>query len=1030
MTRTRSQQLGHLVGIGVVMACVAHFFLIDPNSKLELSSFDFRVRRFSSIPATSPIVHIDVDDNSLDRVGRWPWHRDELAALICVIHELKPGHLLIDFQLSEYEPRRTRDVLFGPDSDIEHDTQTVGVLSEENVIFGDMELANAIRQASNVYLAAFCDLPRAGDGRDLIRRLSALFEKDKRITLPQAIDRLALPDKDEIHRRVLVELLKIRIRDTLLSDFSATEAQLAERLGASVEQVMRDFAGVKRSVAETLALRLFGGAAGARQPELGEVLRRILGERAGIRNEDQQDVKNAYRYLLGLAVAEKSLVPLPPGISPDIPVSTRMTPPHFLLGEAARGIGAVNFVADEDGIVRRVPLLIRVGDKAALHLGFAAACHILDRDPNRLRVQGRTLILPGSPDLRVPLDENGNMLIPWTGDARRENRQGGFEHISAAKLWSIVSARNEMRDNTTAIQYMLADIVALVKGDVKTLTPQGHATTQANDHAYRGRVNDYLAVQRKAHLARLHGKIPEAEMQAMEAQATAMLAQIEQDQILAISSVVESCKELDAATPEELAKDEQLRVDVQTYHRARDVIQKDVKTLQDANQRLSEKIQQVQGELAHLEGMHVVLGFAATAAGDIVSTPINPVTNGPVCHAQVLNGFLKNSFLSIVPRPVDAMICLVLGALVVSMTMTRGPTLAGVTTLAMMAAYGLLNCIVLFRAYSIVAALAAPLVTMFVAWAFVTLFRQLTAERDRRHFAKQLSQYTSPVIAARIAESPDAAATFKKVQTRDVTCFFSDLAGFTTISEREDADIVQYVLNTYLKRMSETIWSKRGLINKFMGDGIMAFFNPSVDPLPEHPMAACETSLLVLEELERLKAEQHEGPAARVFDQLDMRVGLASGFAKNGDLGSELKADYTVIGDVVNLAARLEPANKVFGTRIMISGPTRELVKELFDCRYLAELQVKGKGATVPVFELVARKGRMTPEQREYADRFEAGVAMYKAAKWDECIVHFTRMLTRRFDDPGASRYIDACQELKQFPPDAGWAGALELKEK
>ncbi len=230
--------------------------------------------------------------------------------------------------------------------------------------------------------------------------------------------------------------------------------------------------------------------------------------------------------------------------------------------------------------------------------------------------------------------------------------------------------------------------------------------------------------------------------------------------------------------------------------------------------------------------------------------------------------------------------------------------------------------------------------------------------------------------------------------------------------------------------MSRAIWSGRGLINKFMGDGIMAFFNASVDPIDEHPRVACETALRAFAELDALKREKRDTPDAAIFDQLHMRVGLASGLCKNGDMGSELKADYTVIGDVVNLAARLEPANKVFGTQVMVSGPTRDAVVDDYEFRYLAELQVKGKSLTVPVYEIVCPKGQLTPEQREYIERFEKGVELYKQRKWDECIVHFTRILARRFDDTGASRYIDACQEFKTFSPDDDWKGSLELKEK
>jgi hypothetical protein len=200
--------------------------------------------------------------------------------------------------------------------------------------------------------------------------------------------------------------------------------------------------------------------------------------------------------------------------------------------------------------------------------------------------------------------------------------------------------------------------------------------------------------------------------------------------------------------------------------------------------------------------------------------------------------------------------------------------------------------------------------------------------------------------------------------------------------------------------------------------------------LPDHPIVCCEASLLAFDELDRLKVERKHDSASPIFDRLSMRIGLASGLCKNGDFGSDIKADYTAMGDVVNLAARLEPANKVFGTRIMVAGPTRDAARERFEFRYLAELQVKGKAQTVPVYELVGRKGELTEEQRQYIERFEAGVALYKQRKWDECIVHFTRLLSRRFDDLGASRYIDACQELKAFAPEEDWAGALELKGK
>jgi adenylate cyclase len=509
-----------------------------------------------------------------------------------------------------------------------------------------------------------------------------------------------------------------------------------------------------------------------------------------------------------------------------------------------------------------------------------------------------------------------------------------------------------------------------------------------------------------------------------------MVTAIDADQRRAAGTVTMFAEQVAGFSKEELEADDELRADVERIRGGLQALET-VNRLKNANAEIERDIAAgIKRLRSELDGKYVFIGFAATATGDIVSTAIDPRTNGVMCHANVLNAFLQNRFITPASSFAEWPMCLLAGALVGWWTAVRSPRFALTATMLLIVGAIALIFHVMFRRFDTWYVATQFAIVPTACWAAVTLFRQLTAERDKRLFRAQLSQYTSPAIAARIAESPEAAEAFKKVQTRDMTCYFSDLAGFTSISEREDAEIVQHVLNVYLERMSATIWARRGLINKFMGDGVMALFNPSVDPLDDHSRVACEASLDTLEALDMLKREMADDPGASVFEQLSMRIGLAAGEVKNGDMGSELKADYTVIGDVVNLAARLEPANKVFGTNLLISGALRDRIGDDYDIRYLAELQVKGKDRTVPVYELIGRKGTMTDDERAYVERFEQGVALYRAQKWDECIVHFTRILARRPDDAGAARYIDACQELKAFPPGDDWNGALELKEK
>ncbi|HVP13372.1 MAG TPA: CHASE2 domain-containing protein [Phycisphaerae bacterium] len=1027
---------GVLTGLAVTIL-TASFALSEIGQRLELLAFDWRMRHCNTLQPTTPIVHLDIDDGSLDRVGRWPWRRDQLADLIRAVGEMGAKCIVVDFLLSEYEQPLIDDPRYGPFSDVEPPAEILGEISDENAIFGDLELADAIRTAGNVYLATQLDLLAPGLAGSLRERLQQWWKPAGSADARAAIAALGLEDTPDERVRVQREILRLRVRHELLQDFTLTEEDIAAKLGCDAGEVAVVIAGVKSEAARELVAMLFTEG---RAPTLETVLVSILGQQRDRNTPDRADVLAAYRCQLGLLAVQRFTPALDASLRGAVQRVVSVIPPYFRLADAAHGIGAVNFSPDTDGAVRRVPIVVDWRGRVVPHLGFAVACDALGLDPARMTLgDSRVLSISsvrGREPCDVPLDQQGNMIIPWTATAKEWRQGRDFPHLSAAKVWSLVEKRREIGNNETAINYKLADVIAVSKGRIKATTEGGEAGGETSavlqaDSAYRNNVNRQLRLQRSARLARLRRDQPEDKIAEWESEAAKLLEEIRLEQKTAVSAVELTCQELDELPPAELAADAELRQTADRFRGARDLITGDIAARREANRRLEEEAAGIRKELAaRLENKYVFLGFAATATGDIVTTPIDPRTNGVMCHAQILNAFLQGQFITPLHPGTTLLLCAALGAVAGFITALRGPKLALLAVLVLMTAYTVLNSYVEFMRLHSWVTLAGVLVAMAVVWAAVTLFRQLTAEREKRFFAKQLSQYTSPAIASRIAESPQAAAAFKTVQTREVTCFFSDLKGFTTITEQEGAEVVQYVLNTYLERMSRAIWSKRGLINKFMGDGIMAFFNASVDPVANHQRVACEASLMALDELEKLKIEKRDHPAGRIFEKLEMRVGLASGMCMNGDMGSELKADYTVIGDVVNLAARLEPANKVFGTRLMVSGSTQAAVADQYEFRYLAELRVKGKAQTVPVHEVVCRKGALADEHREYIRRFEAGVALYRQRKWDECIVHFTRLLARRPDDVGASRYIDACQEFKVFPPEEGWDGALELKEK
>jgi len=1003
--RNRPRLFGTLVGYACSLVAMVLLLGLGPSLQgnfLDRPIFDWRARDVSTIEAHPDIVHLDIDNGAIYEHGRWPWTRRQIADLLKVISDAGVKYILVDLLISEPEAPYLQDAGLNAQYLIDEGAETVGSPSP---VYGDLELLQALRAAGNVIMAAEFEYPSARGGAE---------SSDK------------TPDTELIGA----------VATYLVQNFSANIDSAADALELDAASLRRVWARSKRLAARRMVAQVLADDPDA---SLGDVRLTALGNRAGAESADDQDLKVAYREAKGrldmIAAAE---MPTNMKRLRALRSARRLIPILWPLRPALVSAADVNFEADEDGVVRRVPPLITYKGRLFAQLGVAAAIEIqgLDLAAASVAGKGRLLQIPrkgGGAPLAVPLDERGNMLIPWTCTGKDWRKNRDFPHITAGQPMAIADARRVVRDNSDRLQYLWAEAVKLTKGTT-TREVGGRTETIYGGEKYRQLVNQMGAVDREWQRAqqavdRDAARITklEKELQSLRAAVATAQGKCEKEARYYLRKLTAQPK-TGAESPQ---PDEATQRRLQEIRAALSIIENDIPAVHEATRKEQAKIdEQMTALRSRLAGKYVFVGFAATAQGDIVSTPIDPNTNGVMCHANVLNAFLQNRFITQAPVGVELLVCALLVGLVAPITATRSPGFALAATSLLAALFAVINVWWLFRRHDYAMAGLSIIAVMFLCWSVVTLFRQFTAERDKRLFRGQLSQYTSPAIAARIAESPDAARAFKVVQTRDMTCYFSDLAGFTTISEQEDAEVIQTVLNVYLERMSDTIWSYRGLINKFMGDGIMAIYNPSVDPLDAHPLNACESALASIEALESLKQERRGTPEARVFENLFVRIGLATGACKNGDMGSELKADYTVIGDVVNLAARLEPANKVFGTQIMISGPTYERVRDAFEVRYLAELQVKGKSNTVPVYELCDRKGKLAEEQVEYIRRFEAGVELYKARRWDECIVHFTRMLARQPDDPGAARYIDACQEMKAFPPADDWAGALELKEK
>ncbi len=267
-------------------------------------------------------------------------------------------------------------------------------------------------------------------------------------------------------------------------------------------------------------------------------------------------------------------------------------------------------------------------------------------------------------------------------------------------------------------------------------------------------------------------------------------------------------------------------------------------------------------------------------------------------------------------------------------------------------------------------------------------------------------------------------------KSKRLTVFFSDIAGFTTISETFPADKLMTHLSEYFDELTGIIINENGTIDKYIGDAIMAFWGaPSADKL--HALHACKTALFCQKRLTDLNRKW-------LFEKIPplyTRIGLHTGDAIAGNLGSSERMNYTILGDTVNLAARLEGVNKQYGTNIIISQAVLKEVQELAIVRPLDIVSVKGKNEGVAIYELVALQGTdplllPTSEQLEFCETFKKGFTLYLEQRWDEAIPIFQGMALRYPDDLPTQMYIERCKQYKEAPPGEGWDGVNHLHSK
>lgn len=423
----------------------------------------------------------------------------------------------------------------------------------------------------------------------------------------------------------------------------------------------------------------------------------------------------------------------------------------------------------------------------------------------------------------------------------------------------------------------------------------------------------------------------------------------------------------------------------------------------------------------------VMVGPSAQVSHDVADTPISPTTSGPSLHLQAMAAALGHQFLR--PTPPNIGLALVAAAGLVAwvlIALVRRPLICVGALVAISVSY--LGTARLFYDNNGLLLLTVPvLAALLLSGSFSLGFEYAVERVEKLRTRRTLERYVSKNLVAEILENPDSYYSTLRGARVPVSILFSDLIGFTTLSEKADPEALVAQLNEHLSRMTSVIFSTGGTLDKFIGDAIMAVWgNVRSHGMAQDAKSCARAALGMRRELKDLNQRWRE--QGRMG--LGMGIGINQGEVIVGNIGSHERMDPTVIGDAVNLASRLEGLTRVYGVDILVGSSAAELVRDEIYLRSVARVQVKGKLRPADVFTFIgARDEKVDPEFIKWLEAYEEGLEKFRARDFTQAKILFSRFLEFYPDDRLAKMYLDRTLEYEQAPPDEAWE-AVEVFEK
>ncbi|HOD13245.1 MAG TPA: CHASE2 domain-containing protein [Spirochaetota bacterium] len=694
---------------------------------------------------------------------------------------------------------------------------------------------------------------------------------------------------------------------------------------------------------------------------------------------------------------------------------------------AARSFGFVNRYTDIDGVIRKVQLVRVFEGRLYFNLALVMLMDASQTPMSRVEViPGRHIILRGAhhplsqkvEDITIPIDDKGMMYVTWAGSGKgKEGRRERTFHL--VPFYALL----EYEENAEFVRGLFDEEDARKANELAGLQQQLDGFTEelggADAETKKMLSAGMEEVNRKIAAATANPLLADLEKQMKTVREEYGTSGAGPRRAALWKRISALKKKMNRTRLEYLGNyDKEITAVKKELKQTRSAaLGKDLKNLEYARTAMDLAIR-----VEDLSDRITLTGLTATGTQDIGAIPLHNEYARVGTYHNTINTIVQKQFISRVNWPLNLLLMLVI-ALGMGYVIKRLDAKRSLVT--MLVTFILLNLAVMlvFALFNVWMQQLGIVLSMFLPSSAIVAIKFMREENQKRFIKNAFSFYLSPTVIDEIIKDPESLELGG--EDREITIFFSDIKGFSTISEKLTPQDLVKRLNEYLTEMTDVILKYNGTVDKYIGDAIMAFYGAPV-LMPDHATKACMAAVDMKKRLRELQETWRKAGLEPIF----ARMGIHSGKATVGNMGSRTRMDYTAMGDAVNLASRLEGANKSFDTAAMISGSTFEAAKESIEARILGKIRVVGKSESVPIYELLGMKAALPDYMYDMLEKYNAGRSYFIKRDWKQAISYF-RQAIKVLPDDGPSRvYVEKCEEYMKSPPPRGWDGVFVLKSK